>query len=38
MFYGQDDDFDDNTWKRDEKSEFSQAEMEEAERDADRSW
>lgn len=34
----EEDDFDDNTWKRDEKTDFSQAEMEEAERDADRSW
>ncbi|MCO5579412.1 hypothetical protein L7F22_033267 [Adiantum nelumboides] len=35
----EDDDFDDRAWaKRDRKDEFSQAEMEEAEHDADRSW
>eukprot|EP00250_Pteridium_aquilinum_P021702 c25200_g2_i1 orf=163-3891(+) len=36
---GQEDDFDEETWlNKDEKTDFSHAEMEEAERDADRSW
>ncbi|KAI5058388.1 hypothetical protein GOP47_0026558 [Adiantum capillus-veneris] len=35
----EEDDFDDSAWsKRDERDDFSQTEMEDAERDADRSW